>query len=223
MEIKLITFLPEKPEEYLYFGIKALGLSEEDLFKLYFLTLKVKALSDVPVYKFLERAIPNIKFDDLGKKEFLLSLSVYSLRELLKEHLDLKFTKNLYLALKGELPPEFFKKCLPKREIVTSKDITFTLLNSREKIKLQSYLKVKHLHLVFQLKDNCENLLPVLPYLGLYGLRKSKDMEYEVYTPLSISDFVYISTVLVDKKLIKKIIIDGLTMQLKSSFPDCFG
>lgn len=223
MEIKLVTLLPEKPEDYLYFGTKALNLSEEDLFKLYFLTLKVKALSDVPVYKFLERTIPFIKFDDLGKKEFLLSLSVYSLRELLKEHLDLKFTKNLYLALKEELPQDFFKNCLPKREIVTSKDITFILLSSKEKIELQPYLKVKHLHLVFQLKDTCENLLHVLPYLGLYGLRKIKDVEYELYTPLSISDFIYLSSVLVDKKLVKKIIIDGLTMQLKSSFPDCFG
>ncbi|MCS7200396.1 MAG: hypothetical protein N2327_04490 [Caldimicrobium sp.] len=223
MEVKLYTLLPEKPEEYLNFGLKALKLSEEDLFKLYIITLKMRALSDMPIYKLLERAIPFIKFDELGKREYLITLSIYTFRQLLTEHLDLKFTKNLLLYLKEFLPKDFFQNCLPKREVVTSKDITFKILNSKEKGELPPYLKVKHLHLIFQLKDTCENLVKILPYLGLYAVRKIKNEDYEVFTPLNIAEFAYLTTVLTNKGLISKISAEGLRMQLKSLFPDCFG
>ncbi|MFN3407006.1 MAG: hypothetical protein ACK40E_04680, partial [Caldimicrobium sp.] len=64
MELKLLTFLPEKAKEFFGFATSTLGLTEEELFKLYFLSFRIRSLSDIPIYKFLERAIPFIKFDE---------------------------------------------------------------------------------------------------------------------------------------------------------------
>ncbi len=223
MEFKLFSLLPEKPREFLDFVVKALSLPQEDAFKLYFLTFKLKALTDMVLFKFLERALCNVKFDEIGKKEYLLTFSLYTLRELLREHLDLKFTKNLYNFLKDKLPSEVFKGCAPKREVITSQDIFFQPLSSRDKAELPPYLKVKHIIMPFHLKGGCEEIISLLPDISHYALRRIKESLYEVYFPLSISEFVYFSQRLVERKIFKKIEIEALQNQLKSLFPDCFG
>ncbi|MGC8871978.1 MAG: hypothetical protein ACP5QC_03755 [Caldimicrobium sp.] len=222
MELKLFTFLPERPADFLNFAKTGLGLPFEEIFKLYFITFKLKALTDLVLFKFLERNICYLKFDEIGKKEYLLTLSIYTLRELLKEHLDLKFTKNLYNFLKDKIPSEFFKGCAPKREVITSQDIFFQFLSSKEKASLPSYLKVKHIILTFHIKGGCEELLLILPEISLYALRRIKEGLYEIYVPLSISEFMYFSQRLLEKKILNKVEIDPLINQLKSFFPDCF-
>lgn len=223
MQLKLFTFFPEKPGEFLDFSNSGLGLPNEEAFKLYFLTFKLKALTDLVLFKFFERTICHIKFDEIGKKEYLLTLSVHTLRELLREHLDLKFTKNLYNFLKEKLPSEFFKGCAPKREVITSQDIFFQPLTSREKAELPPYLKVRHFILPFHFKGSCEEILSILPEVSLYALKRVKEGLYELYVPLSISEFMYFSQRLLDKKVFKKMEIEGLINQLKALFPDCFG
>ncbi len=222
MEFKLYTLFPEKPKDFYEFSCSALGLSPEEAFKLYFLTVKLKALSDLVLFKFLERSICHIKFDEIGKKEYLLTLSIHTLRELLREHLDLKFTKNLYNFLKDKLPSEFFKGCAPKREVITSQDIFFQSLSNREKAALPPYLKAKHFILPFYFKGNCEEILSLLPEVSLYALKREKVELYEVYIPLSISEFMFLSQKLLEKKILKKIEIDAMIYQLKSLFSDCF-
>lgn len=223
MEIKLNTNFPEKASDFLQLGNKLFRLPEEELYKLYFITLKIKTLSDPPLYKFLERTLPFIKFDEVGKKEFLLTLSIHTVRQLLVEHFDLKFTKNLYLFLQERLPIEFFKGCAPKREVVTSKDLSFYLLTLKEKAELPPYLKVKHLILIFQLTGTCEEILRCVPYLGLYALKRWGESKYELFAPLSISDFVYLSQEMEKRGLIERIVLEVLMKQLKGLFPDCFG
>lgn len=223
MKIKLLTLFPEKPREFLEFAGTALGLPNEEAFKLYFLTLKLKALTDLVLFKFFERNLCNLKFDEIGKKEYLLTLSIYTIRELLREHLDLKFTKNLYNFLKDKFPFEIFKGCVPKREVITSQDIFFQPLSSKEKAELPPYLKVKHYILPFHLKGTCEESIAILPELSLYAIKKLKDGLYEVFVPLSISEFMYLSQKLSAKKVLEEKELEAIVNQLKSFFPDCFG
>ncbi|MEZ0343782.1 MAG: hypothetical protein ABWJ99_03110 [Caldimicrobium sp.] len=223
MEFKLFTLFPEKPKEFLEFAGTALGLPNEEAFKLYFLTFKLKALTDLVLFKFFERTLCNLKFDEIGKKEYLLTISIYTFRELLREHLDLKFTKNLYNFLKDKLPSEFLRGCAPKREVITSQDIFFQLLTSKEKAELPPYLKVKHFILPFHLKGTCEEIIAILPEISLYAFKKLKEGLYEVFLPLSISEFMYLSQKFSERKVLKKLEVEAIVNQLKSLFPDCFG
>jgi hypothetical protein len=221
MEIKWIKNIPLKPEEFLHFFKKKYRLKSEEIFKLYHLTLKLTALSDVPIHKFLERIPCYMKFDELGKKKYLMTLSVWTFRNLVKEHLDLKFVKTLYLSLSKELPGEFLKGCAPKHSIVASQDVVCELLAEEEKAELPAYLKVKHLPLVFTLSGRCEKIINILPLLSIYTLRKEKK-GYQVFFSLAISEFVVLALELKKiKKLREK--IDSLLESLKILFPDCFG
>lgn len=222
MEIKLYTHLPDKEEAFLSFTTGVLKLSWEEASKLFFFTFRIKALSDMPIYKFLERAVPYIKFDEIGKKEFLLTLSVYSIRLLLIEHFDLKFTKNLYVYLQNKVPQDFFKDCAPKREVVTSRDLSFQLLTLKEKAELAPYLKVKHIILQFLITGKCEEILKVVNYLQLFTVA-DRGNRVELFAPLSLSDFVYLSQEFQRKRLFDALVLEVLMRQLKGLFPDCFG
>jgi len=223
MELKLFTLLPEKAKEFFDFATSGLGLPAEEAFKLYHLTLRTKFLSDTPLYNFLERALCGFKLDEVGKREYLLTFSVHTLRELLKEHLDLKLTKNLYQFLRDKLPSEFFKGCAPKREVLVSQDVTFELLGSEKKLTFPPYIKVRHFIVPLHLKGSCDELIILLSEITLYALRRVKEGLYEAYLPLSISEIVYYLQRLVEKKFLKKIESEALLNQLKSLFPDCFG
>lgn len=223
MEIKLYTLLPEKPEVFLEFATTGLKIPQEDAFKLFFLTFKIKASRDTPIYEWLERTPSFIKFDEIAKNQFLLTLSVYTLRDLLMEHFDLKFTKNLYLYIKDLLPVSFLKGCLPKREVIISQDLFFEVLSKEKVNKLPPFLKVKHLILTFQFKGKCEDLLVLTPSLVFFVLKRIKEEVYEIFLPQSISDFVCLAKNLAEKKFFKNIELEALFYQLRSLFPDCFG
>lgn len=222
MDIKLYTHLPEKEESFLSFVTELLKLPLEEASKLYFYTFRIKALSDIPIYKFLERAISYIKFDEIGKKEFLLTLSVYSIRQLLIEHFDLKFTKNLYVYLQNRVPHDFFRDCAPKREVVTSRDLSFHQLTLKEKAELPPYLKVKHIILHFLITGKCEEILKVVNYLQLFTIADRGD-KVELYVPQSLSDFVYLSQEFHRRRFFEPLVLEVLMKQLRGLFPDCFG
>jgi len=222
MHIKWLNNLPESPQEFLHFSKKVLQLPLEESFKLYFITLKLKALSDSPVYKFLERVPYGIKFDEIKRREYLLTLSVYTLRELLKEHLDLRLVKNLYLLLSKELPKDFFKGVSPKHSIIASQDIVLNLLSEKDKASLPAFLKAKHIILGFRLEGSCEEILPIAPeFLNPYVLRKKEDL-YQIFTSFSISEFVLFSLNLKHKEILKTE-LEGILESIKALFPDCFG
>jgi hypothetical protein len=223
MEIKLFTLLPEKAEAFLDFATKGLQIPQEEAFKLFFLTFRIKASRDTPIYEWLKRTPCYVKFDEISKNQFLLTLSASTLRDLLVEHFDLKFSKNLYLSVKELLPSPFLKGCHPKREIIISQDLFFEALSREEVNQLPPYLKVKHLLLIFHLKGTCEELLSLTPGFGLFVLRKIKEGLYEAFLPRSISEFVFLARELKEKKYLKGIEVEALIHQLKSLFPECFG
>ncbi|WP_038055937.1 hypothetical protein [Thermodesulfobacterium hydrogeniphilum] len=222
MYIKWLNNLPSTPQDFLHFSKKILNHPLEDSLKLYYITLKLKAMSDSPIYKFLERIPYGIKFDEINKREYLLTLSVYTLRELLKEHLDLRLVKNLYLLLSKELPKDFLKGATPKHSILASQDILADLLTEEEKAKLPAFLKAKHVILSFEIKGTCEEIISIVPYLTNPYVLKKKDDKYEVFIPLSISEFVLFSLNLRKKDILKEE-LDSILESIKVLFPDCFG
>ncbi|MFN3568199.1 MAG: hypothetical protein ACK4UR_04725 [Caldimicrobium sp.] len=222
MELKLLTFFPEKAKEFFAFATSTLGLTEEELFKLYFLSFRIRSLSDIPIYKFLERAIPFIKFDEIGKKEYLLTLSIHTLREVFLEHFDLKFSKNLFLAVKDKLPKNFLKDCMPKREVVLSQDLSFEFLRKEDLSNLPSYLKVKHFVFTFHTIGECEAIMEVLSTINYFLIKKHKTGWFELYIPLSISEFLYFSYLWKERDFFKEGNLSTLTDQLKALMPDCF-
>jgi len=224
MDIRWINNLPGDPDEFLHFRKKHLKIPLNKAFKLYFITLKIEALSDSPIYKFLERVPLHVKFDEIEKRKFLMTLSVFSLRQLIEEHLDLRLVKNLYLFLSKKLPKEFFKDCAPKHSILSSQDIIIDILSEEEKLRLPAYLKVKHLFLTFSLSGTCEEIINILPLLELYTLIKSSQ-EYKVFTSLSISEYLIFATKVKRKEKLKELRekIDIIIENLKIYFPDCFG
>lgn len=220
MEIDWITNLPQKPKEFLEYSKTQLKLSLDELFKLYHLTLRITSLSDSPIYKFLERTPSYIKFDEIGKREFILTLSVFTWRSLLREHLDLRLVKTLFLILSKKLPKEFFKDCMPKHSIVTSQDLIIELLTEREKQSLPPHLKAKHLSLIFKIKGKCEELISIIPLLGEVVIKNYPNF-YEIYTSLSISEFIIFSINLKKNEFLKEK-LDTLLEKIKTFFPDCF-
>lgn len=223
MELRFLTYLPDKPQDFFDFAYTTLGLSEEEIFKLFFLSLKIKALSDLPVYKFLERTLPFIKFDEIGKREYLLTLSVHSVREILLEHFDLKFSKNLYMSIKDKLPKNFLKDCVPKREVLVSQDLSFEFLSKEEIVRFPSYLKVKHLVFNYEVKGSCEEVLGLVSTVSFYVIKRLKENFYKLHLPLNISEFLYYSSLWVKRGYFLSMEIEGVLNQLRSLFPDCFG
>lgn len=222
MQIEWLKFLPEKPLEFLRVIKTQFLLPLQESFKLFFITLKIKASSDSPIYKFLERMPPGIKFDEIGKREFLMTLSIFSLRGLLEQHFDLKLVKNLFLELSPFLPSDFFKGVAPKHSIVVSQDIAFQVLGEKEKISLPSFLKVKHLMLKFKFTGGCEELIKLTPSLVNPFFIQQKEDYLEMYTTFSISELVFFGLKTQKIKNLK-IELDELLENLKVLFPDCFG
>ncbi len=221
MKIKWINTLPTEIQEASQFLKKFYNISFEEAFKLIYLTLRVKTLSDSPIYKFLERIITGIKLDEIEKREYLITLSIYTLRSLLKEHLDLKLVKNLYLFLVKKLPKEYFKGVLPKHSIIASQDIIIDFLSEKEKAELSSFLKTKHLILTFKFEGNCEELIYILPYFVNPYLIKKNEI-YEILTTFSISEFMGFYLELKHINFLKEE-IDLIFEIIKNFFPDCFG
>lgn len=222
MQIEWLNFLPEKPLEFLKIIKTQLSLPLQESFKLFFLTIKIKASSDSPVYKFLERIPPGIKFDEIGKREFLMTFSIFSLRGLLEQHFDLKLVKNLFLGLSSTLPSDFFKGVAPKHSIVISQDIAFQVLEEEEKISLPSFLKAKHLMLKFKFTGSCEELVKLTPSLvNPFFIQQKKDY-LEMYTTFSISELVLFGLKIQKFKNLK-LEVDKLLENLKVLFLDCFG
>lgn len=221
MKIQWLKNIPLEPKELFNFLKNQYKLPSEEIFKVLYLTLKLKVMSDSIVYKFLERTIEGIKFDEIGKREYLLTLSIYTLRELLKEHLDLKLVKNLYLLLSKNLPKEFFKDVAPKHSIVTSQDVTLQLFSEEKKIDLPSFLKAKHVILIFYLEGLCEELIEFLNFLPNNYILKGNN-PYQVFTGFSISEIlVFLLKIENVKKL--KTEAEKLLEEIKIFFPDCFG
>lgn len=221
MKIKWINSFPTEIQEASSFLKNFYNIPFEDSFKLLYLTLRLKTLSDSPVYKFLERTVTGIKLDEIEKREYLLTLSIYTLRDLIKEHLDLKLVKNLYLFLIKKLPKEYFKGVLPKHSIIASQDVIINLLSEREKMKLPSFLKTKHLILAFKFEGKCEELIYILPYFPNPYLIKKNEI-YEILTTFSISEFIIFYLQLKHMDLFKKE-IEAVFETVKNLFPDCFG
>ncbi|HEM55961.1 MAG: hypothetical protein C0190_01105 [Thermodesulfobacterium geofontis] len=220
MEIKWLNNIPPEPRDSLNFLKARYYLSSEEAFKLIYITLKLKALSDSPIYKFLERTLTGIKFDEIDKREYLLTLSIHTLRELIKDHLDLKLTKNLYLFLNKILPKEFIKDVSPKHSILASQDIIPEILTSEEKTKLPSFLKAKHVMLSFSLKGSCEELITLLHlFPNSYVLKIGNP--YQIFTSFSISEaFIFL---LKQKEEVLKDSAEKILETLKIFFPECFG
>lgn len=221
MDLRLLTIPTEKPEEFLSFCRKDLGLSSNSAFKLYYLSFFVVSLADTPIFKFLERLPANAKFDELKKNNYLLSMPVSTIRSLFLEHLDLKFTKNLYLYLQEVLPPEFFRGCEPKHAVISSQDIKVRLLTELEKKELSPPVKVKHLHFIFELTGTCEEIIKLLPNLSLYVLKRKQNL-YQAFFSLSIAEFIVLSNILSGVKGLSEK-VERVLQELKSLVPDCFG
>ncbi len=220
MKINWITNIPVKAQDFLSFCKNSLKLPLEEGLKLFWINLKLTSMSDSPVYKFLERIPTGIKFDEIGKRKYLFTLSFFTLRKLVEEHLDLRIVKNLYLKLYKQFPREFFKGCNPKHSIISSQDIIVEFLEETEKKELPAYLKAKHIVLVFKISGNCEELISLLPELSFYVLQREKK-EYHVWAPLSISEFVLFSLKLKEKTGLQE--VENLFQQIKAIFPECFG
>jgi len=222
MEIRWINNIPEKPAEFLHFSKKVLKLKPNKAFKLYYLTLKLESLSEVPVYKFLERLPVGTKFDELKKREYLVSLPVSTLRDLFLEHMDLRLVKNLFLLLSKELPKDFLKGAIPKHSIIASQDIIAKVLSEKDKAELPAFLKAKHQILAFRLKGKAEELLEVAPLFVNPWFFKKLDQGYEVFTCFSISEFVVFSVNLKERDILKDE-VEGILEGIKAMFPECFG
>ena len=221
MEIKWLNNIPSEHKSFLDFVKKKYQLSRESAFKLIYITLRLKALSDSPIYKFLERTITGIKFDEIDKREYLLTFSIHTLRELVEEHLDLKLVKNLYLLLSKKLPKEFLKGVSPKHSILASQDIMLELLSQEEKSKLPSFLKAKHFVLTFHLKGSCNELITLFPlFPNTYVLKEGEP--YEVFTSFSISEALIFLLNLKERENLKES-AENILENIKVLFPDCFG
>ncbi len=222
MEVRWINNVPELPQEFLHFNKKVLKLPNEEAFKLFYITLKLESLSEVPIYKFLERLPVGVKFDELKKRQYILSLPISTLRELFRDHLDLRLVKNLYLLLSKELPKDFLKGATPKHSILASQDILVTYLNEEKKAKLPAFLKAKHQILVFKMKGACKELITLAPeFTNPWCIKKNED-EVEFYTCFSISEFV-LFTLKAKRIESLKDQMDGLLESVKALFPECFG
>jgi len=221
MDLKLLTIPTEKAEDFFSFCKKNLGLTSDSIFKLYYLSLHVVALADTPIFKFLERLPANVKLDELKKNNYLISMPASTVRALFVEHLDLKFTKSLYLYLKEILPKEFLKGSEPRHAIVAPQDIKVRLITDSEKRELSPSMKVKHLHFTFQASGSCEELISVLPNLSLYTLKKKGNL-YHVFFSLSIAEFIILANILREHKDLSEK-VDRVLQELKSLVPDCFG
>jgi len=221
MDLRLLTIPTEKPEDFLSFCKKDLGLSSNSAFKLYYLSFFIVSLADTPIFKFLERLPANAKFDELKKNNYLLSMPVSTIRNLFVEHLDLKFTKNLYLYLQEVLPSEFFRGCEPKHAVISSQDVKVRLLTQDEKKELSPPIKVKHLHFTFELTGTCEEIIKLLPSLSLYVLKRKQNLYY-VFFSVSVAEFIVLSNTLRGVKGLSER-IEKVLQELKSLVPDCFG
>jgi len=221
MDLRLLTIPTEKPEDFLSFCKKDLGLSSNSAFKLYYLSFFIVSLADTPIFKFLERLPANAKFDELKKNNYLLSMPVSTIRNLFVEHLDLKFTKNLYLYLQEVLPSEFFRGCEPKHAVISSQDVKVRLLTQDEKKELSPPIKVKHLHFTFELTGTCEEIIKLLPSLSLYVLKRKQNLYY-VFFSISVAEFIVLSNTLRGVKGLSER-IEKVLQELKSLVPDCFG
>ncbi|MBZ4681148.1 hypothetical protein [Thermodesulfobacterium sp.] len=223
MRFNWIGSLPEDPKEFLSVVKQQLKLPLEEAFKLFYLTLRIKASSDSPVYKFLERTPTGIKFDEIGKREYLLTLSVYALREIISQHIDLKLVKNLYLLLSKELPSEFLKDVSPKHSIVVSQDILLELLTTAGKTELPAFLKAKHIIFNLRIDGNSEDLLKITPYLtNFFFVFEPKPKEFCLYTSFSISEFVLFS-LKTEKIKSLQLEVEKTLEKFKALFPECFG
>ncbi|MCD6548739.1 MAG: hypothetical protein J7K10_04665 [Thermodesulfobacterium sp.] len=221
MQIKWLSNVPSESREFLNFIKTKYKLPSEEAFKLIYITLKLKVMSDSTIYKFLERTIEGIKFDEIGKREYLLTLSIHTLRELVKEHLDLKLVKNLYLLLSKNLPKEFFKDVSPKHSILASQDIVLQLLSQEKKIKLPAFLKAKHIILTFYLKGYCEDLIALLSLFPNSYILKGEN-PYQVFTSFSISEALVFLLTLKEFEHLKNE-VEKIWENIKIFFPDCFG
>ncbi|QER42434.1 hypothetical protein F1847_06625 [Thermodesulfobacterium sp. TA1] len=223
MKFNWIGSLPEEPKEFLLTVKNQFKLPLEEAFKLFYLTLRVKASSDSPIYKFLERTPTGIKFDEIGKREFLLTLSGYTLRELISQHIDLKLVKNLYLFLSKEIPSEFLKDVLPKHSILVSQDVLLEILTTKEKAYLPAFLKAKHILFTVKIEGACEDLLKITPFLpNFFFILDHPSTGLSLYTSFSISEFFLFSLKIERFKSIKDE-VEKILERLKALFPECFG
>ncbi len=221
MDLKILSLTTDNPKEFFNYAKRELKLSNEQAFKLYFLTLRISVLSDTPVIKFLERVPPHIKFDEIERHKYLLSLPVSTIRNLFIEHFDLKFSKNLYLYLQERLPSEFFKGCEVKRSFLASQDLSLSFLTEEERRKLPSFLKVKHQHFSFLFRGSCEEAITVLERIPLYIWRKIKG-EYLIFFTLSVGEFIVFSKSFENWPEFREK-AEEIIMNLKSLVPECFG
>ncbi len=222
MQIKWLNNIPSEPQDFLHFVKKVLNCPIEEGFKLYHLTLSLRAMSDSPIYKFLERVPCGVRFDEIKKREYLLTLSVYTMRNLLREHLDLRLVKNLYLLLSKRLPKDFLKGATPKHSILASQDIIAELLTEKAKLELPAFLKAKHIVLGFEMNGSCDEVLSVVQgFINPFVLKKRQE-GYQILVPFSISEFVLFSLDLRKKEELKEE-VDSILESIKVMFPDCFG
>lgn len=222
MKLTWLNNLPQDPKEFLQYCKAQIKLPLEELLKLYYLTVKITSLSDSPIYKFLERTPSNIKFDEVGKREFILTLSAFTLRTLVREHLDLRLVKTLFLTFFKKLPKEFFKDCIPKHSIITSQDLIIELLTQEVKQLLPAHLKVKHLILIYKAIGTCEEIISLFPFLGnITVIKKLTNNTYEFFFPFSISEFIIFSLNLKKLNILAEE-TENILQNIKSFFPDCF-
>ncbi len=216
-----VTFSVQSMKQcHLPLGIAYLASAIRDICEVYVLDCAVEGYENEE--RVGERFLRyGLGFDEIEKRKYLLTFSIYTLRELIKEHLDLKLVKNLYLLLSKKLPREFFKGVFPKHSILASQDIILDLLSEKEKIKLPSFLKAKHIILPFKFEGNCEEIINILSFLpNIYILKKGNP--YQVFTTFSISEFVIFSLNLKQKDILKNE-LENILENVKILFPDCFG
>ncbi|QJA05602.1 hypothetical protein FVE67_01780 [Thermosulfurimonas marina] len=186
------------------------------------LVVEVAAGSETPLFKFFERLPRDLAADRLDRRRFLLSGPLCAFRDLLREHLDLKFSKGLLVYLEG-FRLDWVRDLRPRHGVIPPQDLSFILLPREEVLQLSPALKARHLYFGVEFVGPETLALEVVKSRLPLELEGEPGGERRVLLCASLADLLVhlVKPLLAFPEL--KGAAEGLLEALRAEAPECLG